>query len=138
MKEENINTCAIRLRPGEDIKQGIEKSVKENNIQAGWINTAVGSLTAYRIRFANQSVGSTANGHFEIISLTGTLSVNGSHLHISVSDSAGKTTGGHLLEGCTVYTTVEIIIQYSNKYVFTREKDGTTPWDELQIRENKA
>ena len=137
MKEENINTCAIRLQPGEDIKQGIEKSVKENSIQAGWISAAVGSLIAYTIRFANQSRGSTANGYFEIISLTGTLSTNGSHLHIGLSDGTGKMIGGHLLEGCKVYTTAEIIIQYSNKYVFTREKDGTTSWEELQIRENK-
>ncbi|MFZ1371764.1 MAG: PPC domain-containing DNA-binding protein, partial [Ferruginibacter sp.] len=93
----------------------------------------VGSLTNYKIRFANQPNGSSNNGHFEIVSITGTVSVNGSHLHISISDSTGKTIGGHLMEGCTVYTTAEIVILSSNEFVFKREKDGTTPWDELQV-----
>jgi hypothetical protein len=78
---------------------------------------------------------STATGHFEIVSLTGTVSVNGSHLHISISDSTGKTTGGHLSEGNIIYTTAEIVIGSSNHLQFKREKDGTTEWEELQVTE---
>ena len=74
------------------------------------------------------------NGHFEIVSLSGTVSINGDHLHMSISDSTGKTTGGHLLEGNIIYTTAEIIIGENKDLVFTREKDGTTSWPELQIR----
>ena len=73
-------------------------------------------------------------GHFEIVSLVGTLSTEGSHVHLSIADSTGKTIGGHLLEGCTIYTTAEIVIAKSNEMHFTREEDGTTPWKELQIR----
>ncbi|WP_423811910.1 PCC domain-containing protein, partial [Pseudomonas aeruginosa] len=40
-------TIAFRLKPGEDLKNGIERVVAENKIQAGWIITAVGSLTDY-------------------------------------------------------------------------------------------
>lgn len=126
---------AFRLKPGEDLRKGIEAIVKQKNISAGWINTCVGSLTDYTIRFANQPDGSSGSGHFEIVSLTGTVSVNGSHLHISISDSTGKTIGGHLLEGCKVYTTAEIVIGTSTAYEFKREKDGTTPWEELQVKE---
>jgi hypothetical protein len=56
-------------------------------------------------------------------------------MHVSISDSTGKTIGGHLQEGCIIYTTAEIIIQSSNNLLFKREKDGTTPWEELQIEE---
>ena len=132
---QDIVSYAFRLKPGEDLKQSIQKLVNEKQIKAGWITTGVGSLTDYNIRFANQPNGSTGTGHFEIVSLTGTVSVNGSHIHLSVSDSTGKTIGGHLLEGCKVYTTAEIVIQSSNQYEFLREKDGTTPWEELQVRE---
>ena len=45
----------------------------------------------------------------------------------------GQTIGGHLLEGCKVYTTVEVVIAATDKYVFKRENDGSTPWKELQI-----
>jgi len=126
---------AFRLMPGEDLRNGIDAIVKEENISAGWINTCVGSLTDYNIRFANQEEGSRGSGHFEIVSLTGTVSVNGHHLHISISDSTGKTIGGHLLEGCKIYTTAEIVIGAASNYEFTREKDGTTQWRELQVKE---
>ena len=126
---------AFRLKPGEDLRNGIEVLVKEKNITAGWINTCVGSLTDYNIRFANQQEGSHASGHFEIVSLSGTVSVNGSHLHVSISDSTGKTIGGHLMDGCKIYTTAEIVIGSTSSYEFKREKDGTTSWEELQVNE---
>ena len=95
----DTNTYAFRLKPGQDLKLELEKIVKEKNIAAGWVATCVGSLTNYNIRFANQPNGATGIGHFEIVSLVGTLSTNGSHIHISVSDSSGATIGGHLQIG---------------------------------------
>jgi len=135
--EKNTVPYALRLRPGQDLRKEIENFVKENKIQAGWIATCAGSLTHYNIRFANRSEGNDGSGHFEIVSLTGTVSVNGSHMHISISDSTGHTIGGHLLEGCIVYTTAEIIIESSPDLIFKREKDGTTEWEELQIEKIK-
>lgn len=41
----------------------------------------------------------TMNDEYEIISLVGTVSVNGSHLHLSFSDKNGDVMGGHLKEG---------------------------------------
>lgn len=128
-----VKTHTFRLKPGQDLKQSIQKFVTDNQISAGWISTAVGSLTQYTIRFANQPEGSSDSGHFEILSLTGTVSINGSHLHISISDSTGKTIGGHLMDGCSIYTTAEIVILSTDEYIFKREKDGTTPWEELQV-----
>ncbi|MER3464844.1 MAG: DUF296 domain-containing protein [Chitinophagaceae bacterium] len=127
-------THAFRLKPNADLRKEIEAFVKQNNIQAGWISCGVGSLTNYNIRFANQPNGTSDSGHFEIVSLIGTVSTNGSHIHISVSDSTGKTIGGHLLENNIVYTTGEVVIQETDEYLFTREKDGTTPWEELQVK----
>lgn len=123
----------FRLKPGADLKTSIQDFVNAHHITAGWIVTGVGSLTDYHIRFANQPDASSGSGHFEIVSLTGTLSSNGSHLHISLSDSTGHTIGGHLMEGNKVYTTAEIVIQSTDEWLFTREKDGSTPWEELQI-----
>ncbi len=132
-KMDSCKPYAFRLKPGQDLKQEIEKLVKEKNIKAGWISTCVGSLTQYNIRFADQPNGSSDSGHFEIVSLTGTLSINGSHLHISISDSTGKTIGGHLMDGNMIYTTAEIVILSSDDFIFKREKDGSTPWEELKV-----
>jgi hypothetical protein len=137
MQQPVLSTYAFRLKPGEDLRSGIEKIVKDKNIHAGWVSACVGSLTNYAIRYANQPDSSTGAGHFEIVSLVGTVSVNGSHLHISISDRTGKTTGGHLLEGCKIYTTAEIVLQGTDQYEFERAEDGTTPWKELQVKEKK-
>ncbi|HYE54450.1 MAG TPA: PPC domain-containing DNA-binding protein [Chitinophagaceae bacterium] len=134
--QEKITSHAFRLLPGEDLRNGIKNFVQKNGIKAGWIMTGVGSLTQFNIRFADQQEGMQGSGHFEIVSLVGTLSIRGSHIHISISDSSGKTIGGHLLEGCRVYTTAEIVIAETDRYEFTRENDGSTPWQELQIKTN--
>lgn len=128
---------AFRLKPGQDLRVEIQKLVNEKQIKAGWISTCAGSLTNYNIRFANKPGNSSGSGHFEIVSLTGTVSVNGSHLHISISDSTGKTIGGHLSEGNKVYTTAEIVITSTDELEFKREIDGTTEWKELQISQQK-
>ena len=133
----NTQVHAIRLKPNEDLRRAIENYAKENNIAAGWMVTCAGSLTNYNIRFANKEKGNVGTGHFEIVSLTGTVSKNGCHLHISISDSTGNTIGGHLLAGCTIYTTAEIVMQSTPQLNFKREKDGTTPWEELQIEKLK-
>ena len=125
---------AIRLKPGQDLKKELQAFAERNELDAAWIVTCTGSLNRYNLRFANEQQGATEEGHFEIVSLTGTLSRNGSHIHISVSDSRGFTTGGHLLDGSIIYTTAEIVIGSSDELVFTREKDGTTAWEELVIR----
>src|SRR5687767_14418053 len=126
---------ALRLKPGQDLKKEIVNFVIEKKIEAGWILTALGSLTEYHIRLANQNTGYKASGHFEILSLTGTLSIHGSHIHICIADKDGKTTGGHLLDDNIIYTTVEIIIQQSDKHIFLREHDPTTSFKELVINE---
>jgi len=126
-------TIAFRLKPGEDVKKCIDSIVVKNDIKAGYIATAVGSLTQYHIRFANVDSGKIGKGYFEVVSLVGTLSINGSHLHISVSDNMGTTIGGHLLTENFVYTTLEIVIVKINNLSFTRENDGSTPWKELKI-----
>ncbi len=131
------NTYALRLKPGADLRKSIEDFVREQRLTAAWIATCAGSLQIYNIRFANQAEGVKAEGHFEIVTLAGTLSVNGCHLHISVSDSTGHTIGGHLLEGNIVYTTAELVIQSDDSLIFDRRKDEATGWKELEIIDKK-
>ena len=132
-----MQTYSFRLRPGQDLKQELDAVVKEKRIEAGTMITGVGSLTDVTLRLANQEKASIWQGHFEIVSLVGTLSANGSHLHLSVSDSTGKTIGGHLLEGCKIYTTAEIVIGVLTDVVYTREPDPAFGNRELMVRKRK-
>lgn len=125
---------AFRLLPRNDLKKEIQSFVTNHNIEAGWVACCVGSLTKYNLRFANQKAGISNAGYFEIVSLTGTVSKNGCHLHISISDENGTTIGGHLLDENIINTTAEIIIHEAPHLIFTRENDATTQWQELQIK----
>ncbi len=132
MADENL-THVFRVLPGADLRLSIQDFVNENMIEAGWIACCIGSLRTYSIRFANQAKATKGDGHFEILSCMGTVSVNGSHLHISIADERGKTIGGHLTEGCIIYTTAEIVITQNINYIFKRVKDESTDWNELQV-----
>ncbi len=125
---------AFRLKPGSDLLAEVQRHVDEAQIEAGWVATCVGSLTDWTLRFADQSAAASGSGRFEILCLSGTVSKHGSHLHLAIADATGNTIGGHLLQGCRVYTTAEIVVAESTELEFTRANDGTTPWKELQIR----
>ena len=129
-----LKTYALRLKPGDDLRQQLTAFVQTNHIQAGTMLTCVGSLTVATLRLANQEGPTVYKGHFEIVSLVGTLSINGSHLHLAVSDSTGRTIGGHLLDGCRVYTTAEIVLGELPDMEFRRETDPTFGYQELVVR----
>lgn len=129
-----MRVFALRLRPGQDLRKQIEAFAKEHQLRAGFIMTTVGSLQRATIRLADQPNATTFDGKFEIVSLVGTLGPDGVHLHISISDNTGKTIGGHLTEGCVIYTTAEIVIGEATGLVFSREKDEQTGYQELRIR----
>lgn len=129
-----LKTYALRLRPGQDLRAELERFTKAKGIRAGFILTTVGSLQKASLRLANQSDSTSFEDKFEIVSLVGTLSPDGVHLHLSLSDSTGKTVGGHLVEGCIVYTTAEIVVGELRGVRFTREQDEQTGYKELRIR----
>jgi hypothetical protein len=130
---EQLKVYALRLMPKQDLRKQLELFGKQHKIQAGLILTAVGSLQKASLRLANQQDATTFEGKYEIVSLVGTLSPDGVHLHISLSDSTGKTIGGHLVEGCEIYTTAEIVIAEARGLAFTRETDAQTGYKELKI-----
>jgi len=128
------NGYALRLNPEKDLRQSLVAFVKANRLQAAHVLTCVGSLTQVQIRYANQKKATTLKGHFEIVSLVGTLAADGgTHLHISVSDKAGRTFGGHLLDGSKVYTTAEIVLGNLEGVKFKRKLDPVTTFKELSI-----
>ncbi len=130
----DIKAIAFRLYPGQDLKGEITRMVESQGWQAACILSCVGSLTQAAIRFAGQPLGMNLKGHFEIVSLGGTLSPEGCHIHIAVSDKRGQTYGGHLLEGCKIYTTVELVIGVLLQVQFYRHPDDETGYPELVVR----
>lgn len=127
-------TLTLRLRPGQDLRQELLRAVEVEGLEAAAIVTCVGSLRRASLRFANQAEGAAVEGHtLEIVSLVGTLSTHGSHLHLAVSDETGRTVGGHLLDGSEVYTTAEVVLVALDDVRFRREVDPDTTYRELVI-----
>ncbi len=129
-----MQTYAFRLPPGQDLKAELDAFAVQHQLEAACVLACVGSLTRAVLRFANQSQAATLDGHFEIVSLTGTLSHHGSHVHIAIADGQGRTYGAHLLEGSRVYTTAEVVIGELPGLRFGRAPDPATGYSELDIQ----
>ena len=123
----------IRLTKGQDLKKEIDNFVKENNIEAGIVKCVVGCVYEAHFRLAEGKKYFHKKEYFEIVSITGTVSKNGCHIHISLADNKGNVYGGHLKEGCLVDTTAEICIESFNNYKFDRQFDENTGYKELII-----
>lgn len=115
-----MRSYTFRLKPGQDLLDSIDSFVKDKAVQAGVVLSGVGSLTHVTLRLANRGHPTETEGHFEIVSMTGTVSMHGSHLHLAVSDGDGRTIGGHLVAGCKIYTTAEIALAVFDDVVYRR------------------
>jgi uncharacterized protein len=124
---------AFRLRPGDDLKTEILTFARREGIRAGAVVTCVGSLTTVKLRLANRSETTTRTGHFEIVSLVGAVDPDGGHLHLCVTDGDGVAFGGHLVDGCVVYTTAEIVLADLTGLEFRREVDPKYGYKELAV-----
>lgn len=129
-----METLVVRLRPGDDVYTRLKQIVEDEQIEAGCVLFCVGSMQKVALRFANKSEAVLLDSKHEVVSLSGTLSCNGSHLHLSIADSQGKTVGGHLMPGGEVFTTLEIVIGVLPKLSFVREMDRESGFRELVVR----
>jgi uncharacterized protein len=132
---ESAAVHAFRLCPGQDLKQELLNYAASQGIGAAAIVTCVGSLTKTALRYAGRRDGTIRSGMFEIVSMVGTLGEGGAHLHVSLSDEHGALFGGHVLDGCLVHTTAEVVLAELPGLVFHREIDPETGYRELVIQE---
>ena len=100
---------AFRLEYGADLKLSIENYCREQGIKSACVLCCVGCVTEARLRLADGETVKVFMAPYEIVSLTGTVSEDGSHLHISLAD----------------------------RYRFTRPFDPKTGYDELYIEEKE-
>lgn len=125
-------TChALRLRRGADLMRSIQALCSQKHIRAGVVLSGVGCLTAGRLRDASGVTIREIDEHCEIVSLNGTVSENRCHIHIALSKEDLTTIGGHLVPGCIINTTCELVIAELPGIAIEKEFDGETGYDEL-------
>lgn len=130
-----IKVHALRLKPGQDIRQELIAFVQREKIEAGSIISSVGSVKDGFLRYCDKKELTEISGPLEVVSLSGIISMHGIHLHAALSDAEGKTVGGHFGDGNLVHTTMEIILGEYPGFSFKREMDEETGYKELIISE---
>jgi predicted DNA-binding protein with PD1-like motif len=128
-----MKVVPLRLQPGDDLRRALEAWMNQQQEQAGCVISGVGSLSRAQLRFAGAAEATTISGDLEILSLAGTLSADGAHLHITIADSTGAVIGGHLCHGSLVRTTAELVLGLLPQWRFRRGLDPATGCAELRI-----
>lgn len=129
-----MKTYAVRLRRGADLLQSIEAFCAEHQIRAGVLLSGVGCVTKASIRDAGGVNIVSIDEAMEIVSLMGTVSEKRCHLHVSFAKEDLSVIGGHLVAGCIINTTCELVIGELRDYVYDVEFDEETGYDELIIK----
>jgi uncharacterized protein len=95
--------------------------------------SGIGSLSEASLRFAGADSLTVLVGPLEILSLAGSITPEGAHLHASVSTASGSVLGGHLGYGCLIRTTAEVLIAVLPEWKLSREHDATSGYKELTV-----
>ena len=133
----DMKNYPVRFKPHSDLYEELVRIVNEKQWPSGWVVTGIGSLSRVALRFANKEEPSVYEGSWEICSLAGTLSTDGIHIHMVVSDEKGTTLGGHLVVGNIIRTTAELVLGYSVRTLFHRVGDDETKYPELVVQERE-
>ncbi len=127
---------SIRLRRGEDLLLSIRELAAKEHIQAAVVLSAVGCISRGRVRDASGVNIQEIEDHCEILSLNGTISARRCHLHIALSREDLSAIGGHLVPGCIINTTCELVLVEVPNVTIDTEDDPETGYDELIFRED--
>ncbi len=109
-----------RLRPGEDLLEGIESLLSEKGIRAGYL-WVLGAVRTGAIGFFDQEEQVYRTIEFdepmEILTCQGNVSMKEGrpfpHAHITFGDSRGRAVGGHLVAGNEVFVAEVCIAEFS-------------------------
>jgi predicted DNA-binding protein with PD1-like motif len=125
----------VRLPPGADLRESLQEAVAG---QPAFVLGGIGSLRDARLRLAGCETETLVPGDVEILTLSGTLTPDGVHLHMAVADARGVVTGGHVGRGNIVRTTAEVLLALLPDWQLRREHDPRTGYAELVVRDASA
>jgi len=128
-----MDALPLRFPAGADLRAALDAIPRLHGADAAFVVQGIGSLSVAYIRYAGQPAPTELRGDLEILTLAGSLGPDGPHLHVSVSDGAGRVVGGHMGAGCVVRTTAEVLVALLPGHRFSREHDPVTGYKELFV-----
>jgi len=104
-----LRSVPLHLGAGSDIRRSLEALAVELNA-SGFVLGVVGNLSQAAFQCPGQAGPTVLEGDLEIITLQGTVSPQGVHLHLSFSDGACQVWGGHLEPGTLVQKGADLLV----------------------------
>ena len=101
--------CFYKLSSGVDIFNSLNELNKYDN-STSFLISAVGDFSKVSFKCPSNDKSIILEKKLEIISLSGYIRQDESHLHISVSDENCSVFGGHLLPGSIVLKSLDVLI----------------------------
>jgi predicted DNA-binding protein with PD1-like motif len=105
-----------RLLEGDDLAESIKKNAEESGVKAG-IFMLIGALKHAELGCYKKGeyVTTRLEGPLEVASCLGNVAVDEKgetiiHAHVVVSNESGEAYGGHLMKGCRVGPTAELMV----------------------------
>jgi predicted DNA-binding protein with PD1-like motif len=120
-------THILRVDPGEDVLELVERFLQEANIRQAVVLGGYGTLATYHLhwvthnRIPTDNVFGQGEGGIEILSMNGLVVDGEPHIHVALSTPEGAF-GGHLEPGCTAYVLCEIFFAEVEGVVLSRQR----------------
>ncbi|MDM7936757.1 MAG: DUF296 domain-containing protein [Cyanobium sp. CZS 48M] len=104
-----MRSVPLHLEPGSDLRRSLEQLAQEQNA-SGFVLGVVGNLAQAAFQCPGKIGPTVLRGELEIITLQGTVSPEGVHLHLSLSDGDCRVWGGHLEPGSRVLKGADLLV----------------------------
>jgi predicted DNA-binding protein with PD1-like motif len=132
IQTEGIRIIFARMHPGEDVLESIEKVVKKHGVKSGQLSL-IGAVSKAKLGYFNRDTAEyrhfTVEEDVEVVSCMGNISTHEEnivvHAHMIVADESGKCYGGHLMVGCEVSVTIELVIIETEIELIRKQDDAT-------------
>jgi uncharacterized protein len=128
LREDGERTFLLVFDPGDRIVEELVGFARDRGVTAARV-IGIGAVSEAELGFyrpERRDYDRWTEGHQEVLSLTGNLSVEGSdhraHLHVVLGTADGSARGGHLFEG-TVGPTLEVFVVENPGREIRRERD---------------
>ncbi|MEB3244133.1 MAG: DUF296 domain-containing protein [Cyanobacteriota bacterium] len=116
-----MHAVPLRCPPGSDLRRTLEDFAAAR-AASGFVLGVVGDLSRASFQCPGRAEPTVLEGDLEIITLSGTLSPEGVHLHLSCSDGGCHVYGGHLEHGSLVRKGADLLVG-----VFTAAAEAEPP-----------
>lgn len=128
-----MQALPVRLAPGADLRAALEAIARSQFPEGVFVVCGIGSLVDPRLRLAGQTEETCYRGPWEVLTLSGTITGQGAHLHMSIAAESGHVAGGHVVYGNAVRTTVELLLAPPGPWRMSRAVDAATGFHELVV-----